>query len=198
MVAAGDTAQLERIACYVLKPPISLARLSYEPGSDVAVYRGKYNPSTKSNFQAIDAKEFLVRLLCHVPAPREAMIRYFGAAASTERRGQVIQDEPLLPEENEFVKKRRSSWARMIRKIYGVDPLTCPKCGSLLKIIATIHDPAGLEKILRHIGRWDPPRGPPVSTGHPAGQRVVDYDEFSDFPDHDQRDDDFYHEEELV
>ena len=37
MVAAGDTAQLERIACYVLKPPISLARLSYEPGSDVAV-----------------------------------------------------------------------------------------------------------------------------------------------------------------
>ena len=63
-IAPGDTAQLERIACYVLKPPISLARLTYKPGAETVVYRGKYNPSTKSNFQVLDPKEFLVRLLC--------------------------------------------------------------------------------------------------------------------------------------
>ena len=113
------------------------------------------------------------------------MIWYFGAAASSERRGQVRPDEPLLAEVNEFVKKRRSSWARMIAKVYGVDPLTCPKCGSPLKIIATIHDAEVIEKILRHIGRWDPPRGPPVDPA--TRRRVVEYDNFGDVPDHDGR-----------
>ncbi len=127
------------------------------------------------------------------------MIRYFGAAASTDRRGHVIHDEPLLAEENEFVTKRRSSWSRMIARVYGVDPLTCPKCGAPLKIIATIHDPEVIEKILRHIGRWDPPRGPPLSAapGGAVKRRVVEYDEFKDIPDHDERDDDFYHGEDI-
>ena len=140
-----------------------------------------------------------MHLTYRFPAPRECLIRYFGAAASTERRGQVKQDEPLLAEENKFVKKRRSAWARMIRKIYGVDPLTCPRCGSLLTIIATIHDPDVIEKILRHIGRWDPPRGPPFdrSAHGNAPPRVPDDDEFNDIPDHDERDDDFYEGEDV-
>lgn len=32
------------------------------------------------------------------------------------------------------------SWARLIKKIYKVDPLTCPKCGSDMRIIVFIED----------------------------------------------------------
>jgi hypothetical protein len=50
------------------------------------VYRGRYNPQTGSNFQVLDAKTFLLNLLCLVPEPYEALIRYYGAASSTARR----------------------------------------------------------------------------------------------------------------
>ena len=59
-----------------------------------------------------------------------------------------------------FRKKRREpAWAKLIAKIYEVDPLICAHCGSEMKLIAVITDPAEVRKILRHllsIGRAPP------------------------------------------
>jgi hypothetical protein len=38
-----------------------------------------------------------------------------------------------------------------VEKVYGVDPLICPKCGSEMKIIAIIMDPEETKKILHHL-----------------------------------------------
>jgi hypothetical protein len=179
--AAGESEGLHRMACYALRPPVSLQRLTYRSGSPVVVYQGtRYNPSTKSNFLTLDAKEFLVRLLCHVPKKRECLIRYCGAAASTERRGQTVPQEPVPSEESTFVKQRRSAWARLIHRVYGARPLTCPSCGSTMEVIAVIQDPEVIEKILRHLQIWDPPRGPPFE--EPVTERVVEYDQVTGFP----------------
>ena len=35
-------------------------------------------------------------------------------------------------------KQGRKLWAALIRQVYGIDPLSCPKCGAELKIIAFI------------------------------------------------------------
>ena len=54
----------------------------------------------------------------------------------------------------------RSAWARLIAKIYEVDPLVCPRCCSKMRILSVITDPGEVKKILRHlikIGR--PPPG---------------------------------------
>ena len=45
----------------------------------------------------------------------------------------------------------RSSWARLIKKVYEADPLTCPRCGRPMKIISLIENPAVIEGILRHL-----------------------------------------------
>jgi len=45
-------------------------------------------------------------------------------------------------------KARRRSWARLIQKVYEVDPLVCPKCGSEMKVVAVITDPSEVNKIL--------------------------------------------------
>ena len=53
----------------------------------------------------------------------------------------------------------RSSWTRLLAKVYEINPLVCPRCGSEIKIIALITDPAQVRKILRHllkIGRAPP------------------------------------------
>ena len=62
-------------------------------------------------------------------------------------------------------KEQKSAWTRLIKKVYGVDPLTCPCCGSPMEIIAIIMEPAETEKILKHlvkIGR-SPPGFDPAS-----------------------------------
>ncbi|MFI0608786.1 MAG: hypothetical protein ACH37Z_12970, partial [Anaerolineae bacterium] len=35
--------------------------------------------------------------------------------------------------------------------IYEVDPLTCPRCGGEMRVIALIQEPAVIDKILRHL-----------------------------------------------
>jgi hypothetical protein len=53
----------------------------------------------------------------------------------------------------------RSAWARLIAKVYEIDPLVCPRCGSEMRLIAVITDPAEVRTILRHlvkIGRAPP------------------------------------------
>ena len=53
--------------------------------------------------------------------------------------------------ESDFLRSRRRSWARMIRRIFEVDPLLCPDCGGQMKVIAVLTDPEVVDRILRHI-----------------------------------------------
>ena len=50
-------------------------------------------------------------------------------------------------------RKRRctASWARLISKVFHVDPLMCAKCGGKLEIIAYLHDQVSISKILDHL-----------------------------------------------
>jgi hypothetical protein len=43
----------------------------------------------------------------------------------------------------------------LIQKIYEVDPLTCPKCHGLMRVIAVIEEPNVVRKILDHLGPWE-------------------------------------------
>jgi hypothetical protein len=54
----------------------------------------------------------------------------------------------------------------LIRKIYEVDPLVCPKCNGQMRIRAFIEEQEVIKKILTHLGVYlarfkTPPRAPP-------------------------------------
>ena len=42
-------------------------------------------------------------------------------------------------------------WAAMIRKVYEVDPMVCPKCGGTMKVIAFITEYAVVGRIIDHL-----------------------------------------------
>ncbi len=44
------------------------------------------------------------------------------------------------------------TWARLIAKVYEVDPLKCEGCGAQMKLIAFIKDAISITKILTHLG----------------------------------------------
>ena len=48
------------------------------------------------------------------------------------------------------------SWARRLKRVFGIEIETCVRCGGTLKIIASIEEPELVAKILAHIERTAP------------------------------------------
>ena len=68
------------------------------------------------------------------------------------------------PIENDTAEARpdRHAWARLIKKIYEVDPLICPECSNPMRIIAFIEEQPIIRKILEHLKLWEEPAPCPL------------------------------------
>ena len=101
------------------------------------------------------------------------MVRYYGYYSNVARgkRKKSEKDDliPSVPENDDSSKERRKNWARLIQKIYEVDPLTCPKCSGEMKVISVIEDEEVIKKILKHLGLWDVKARPPPRKEKPPG-----------------------------
>ena len=68
----------------------------------------------------------------------------------------------------------RRRWATLIRLIYEVDPLTCPKCGRAMRVIALIQEPKVIDKILKHLrDKGRNARAGPWATGPPGSEAAA-------------------------
>ncbi len=56
--------------------------------------------------------------------------------------------------------RRRYRWAQLLQRVFDIDALRCPRCGSTLRLIAAIEDPAVARRILDCLNL--PARSPPV------------------------------------
>jgi hypothetical protein len=186
-----DESSQESLAEYIARPPISLKKIRYEPFKGKVLFHTKYSEYFRQNVHLFDVLDFLAELTQHIPPKRLQLIRRYGLYASrtkgrweempwvAERApqgwktahqhqagGEDLGYEPLSDEDeavNDSARKR--AWARLLAKVYEVDPMVCPKCGADMKVIAVIEDPEELRRILRHlvkIGRspagFDPDR----------------------------------------
>jgi len=61
----------------------------------------------------------------------------------------------------------RANWAPLLRRIFEVDPLLCPRCGGRLAIVAVLTDPKVVDRILRHLTE----RGLPTSSNRSVHAR---------------------------
>ena len=57
--------------------------------------------------------------------------------------------------------KASRAWAALIKKVYELDPLLCPKCQSPMRIVSFITDSVEISKIMKHLG-IPPYRAPPA------------------------------------
>jgi len=101
------------------------------------------------------------------------------------KRNKQDQDDliPHILERDGSSKEYRRNWARLIQKIYEVDPLTCPKCASQMRVISVIEQPEIVKKILKHLGLWKKKARPPPKTrvAHKRTDIFID-DSFSQLP----------------
>jgi hypothetical protein len=144
----------------------------------------------KRNFQVLSPLDFLAEFTQHIPPKGSHLIRYYGwysnkarglrrtaAEAAVQAAAEALTSNlpspsgrgraPCTHGRGEGITCRASqTWAMLIKRVYEIDPLECPKCRGQMKVIAFIEPPQGevIEKILRHCGLWDPaspPRPPP-------------------------------------
>lgn len=81
---------------------------------------------------------------------------------------------PAPDEEPPHRRRARLTWARLVKKIYEVDPLLCSYCGSEMKIIAFVVEHASVRRILRHLGR--PPQRPEPLANSPPEELDLDFE----------------------
>ncbi len=124
-------------------------------------------------FKALD---FIAELTQHIPPKHKHLIRYYGLYSS-RTKGKTLRDGSMVkfgypvasgkkpsqaPDPGECrhslmdtvsSKALRRNWARLIQRVYEVDPLTCPKCGHEMRVMAVITEPHEVRKILECLKR---------------------------------------------
>ena len=99
----------------------------------------------------------------HIPDKYEHLGRYYGYYSNRSRGARKRADngddspESTIIDQPPADAQRKTSWARLIQKVYEVDPLECANCGATMRIIALIDDGDVIERILKHLNVWDPP-----------------------------------------
>jgi len=88
----------------------------------------------------------------HIPDKGQVMVRYYGLYANAHR-GKVKKRCPstLRVVKNDLKRIPSKGWAEMIRKVYEVDPMVCPKCGGRMKVVAFITEFGAVDRIIDHI-----------------------------------------------
>ena len=118
-----------------------------------------------------DALEWIAAMCSHVPNKGGQMVRYYGYLSNVSR-GKLKKNArdgliPSILEPDGSSREYRRNWARLIQKIYEVDPLTCPKCALHMRVISVIEDSEIVKKILKHLGLWDQKARPPPKANSP-------------------------------
>jgi hypothetical protein len=190
-----DAPAQARLARYCARCPVSLERLEYDAQTGTVEYTSDKDHGPTAGRYTFEPTAFIARLVAHIPEKGQALQRYYGYYANRtrgERRkvpAGVVEpidgdnamggaDLPLrevtIVEPEAFNRaEARHRWAELLRLIYEVDPLVCPRCGGPMRVVALIQDPKVIDKILRHLrakgsnataGPWA--TGPPPSASH--------------------------------
>jgi len=168
---------MENLARYIIRASFSQERMRYDRETGQVEYRSRDGSQTK----VFDALEWLAAMCSHVPNKGEQMVRYYGYYSNVARgkRKKVGADDSIscILESELTGREFRRNWARLIRKIYEVDPLVCQKCSGAMWIIAFIEDPDVVKKILLHLGLWNVKRKPRPTANAPPVDVFPAYDE---------------------
>ena len=130
-----------------------MERLTFlEPEGKIGYHWGRNGPGQET--EVMDYLEFIARVTSHIPDKGQVMVRYYGLYANAHRgkaKKASLSPSALRVVEEELRRLPSKGWAAMIRKVYEVDPMVCPKCGSRMKVVAFLTEYAVVDRIIDHL-----------------------------------------------
>ena len=164
-VSAHDRAGLERLARYILRPPFAQERLRLRSDGRVALeLKTAWHDGTRELI--FEPLEFLERLAAMTPRPETNLLICHGVLAPRARwRERVVAYGRVASEPTAATAPRAPgpdgtgvkptprawTWAALMHRAFAIDVLACVHCGGRLRLIATLHDPAVIRRILAHL-----------------------------------------------
>lgn len=122
-----------------------------------------------------DGPELIARLAALIPPPRVHQVRYHGVFAPRAKlRERIVRPQPAAsasvdsPDVDPPCRpcgRQRTSWAKLLMRVFAVDVLACPRCkAGRLQRIAFITSPSAMRAILASVGlATAPPQRKPAS-----------------------------------
>lgn len=165
--AAGDVERRRRIVRYCLRPPFASSQFTATADGRVA-FTLRHPRADGATHVVFPELTVLHRLSALVPAPGRHAVKYFGVLSSASPlRPEVVPAPPIelsmrssvMTDRGEVSSApgRRASWAQLLRRVYGIESMSCPRCGGELRFIAAITEGQATRAILEHLGLNDEP-----------------------------------------
>jgi hypothetical protein len=167
-VDGKDGELLEKVCRYLLRGPLALSRLKQREDG-LLTYRLKRPDRRGNTVLVLPPEQLLMRLASLIPAPGTPMRTYFGVVAAgskmrrpvvpnpTHRRGTLHGCAPA-PVQSPV------KWAELLKRVWGMDALACPKCKARMVAMAVVENPGEIGRYLAHTGEttlYPRTRGPP-------------------------------------
>jgi hypothetical protein len=102
-----------------------------------------------------------------VPGPRSHLTRYHGVFAPHAKwRAMIVPGKPpgREPDRTPAERRRAMTWAQRLARVFKIEVTRCERCGGPVRVVASLTDPAVLDRILAARGGAElhgPARGPP-------------------------------------
>ena len=175
-------ADREALGQYIVRGPVSEQKLSYDKDTDTVTWTASPKGYYKGQKETFKGYEFMDRLVTHLPPRRMQLVRRYGIYAGKVRAQWPDRPElwSVAPQKwveshakvgergdlevaeapDTWSRLRRKSWARLLKKIFEVDPFLCPKCGGTMAVVAVIEDESELETLIEW-SKKEEARAPP-------------------------------------
>ena len=176
-IKAHERDRLEKLLRYLGRGPVSHERISLDENGNIHYeLKSSYDGATHVMFSPM---EFIEKLTSMIPPPYKHQVNYYGCLSSHSKlRPEIVgcsvagsygqgdlqqecqNDGEVEVESDDPSASSYIPWADLLKRTFGIDLSTCPKCGGRVRVIAAIMEVEAIIKILNHVGLGsDPPEG---------------------------------------
>ncbi|MGA2640459.1 MAG: ankyrin repeat domain-containing protein [Spirochaetia bacterium] len=196
-----DQEARQALSHYIVRAPLSREKIHWDQDQDTVSWKPSTSGYFKGRERHFSCLDFIAQVTLHIPPrtpppgaplwlvflPRtrdlerhrpalctRAPLHWYGRQAA---QPPTPTDAPKDQQVSTLCSKK--AWARLLAKVYELDLMACPNCGSRMSVIAIILDPAEIRKVISCLA-WHG-RGPPMQgrsdnrIGSPTGRRSQDF-----------------------
>jgi hypothetical protein len=129
-ISANQKQNIEYFGKYIKRPPLGETRiLEYKDGKVTFQYLDHYTGETE--ITTLPVMEFIGKLVSHIPDKNFRSIRYFGFLANRVI-SKLLGIVKILVKHVVKTRPRNSNWRSLYIESFGIDPLKCIKCGTIM------------------------------------------------------------------
>lgn len=138
---------VDYLARYIKRPAIAESKLRHYDGQSVVFDYLDHTTNTHRQCE-ITAEEFIERFVQHIPDVGFRMIRYYGFL-SNRLRAKLLPIVYRLLEQRQKLSKTIATYANLIEKNFGFNPLICILCRHPLSLVSIHFGKTAIHQLLK-------------------------------------------------